>query len=58
MINYIYNKKAITLTSENNPKTVQQSIIHKNYTHIFISFEITLSKKFKANMLNDFCFAS
>lgn len=31
-------------------------ITHKNYIHIFTSLKITLSKKFKINMLNNPCF--
>lgn len=58
MINRIASGKAIALTGENNHKAVQQSIARKNYTHVFTSPEIALSKKFKANVLDDPRFAS
>lgn len=58
MINRISNGKAIALIGENNQKAVQQSIARKNYTHVFTSPEIALSKKFKANILDDPCFAN
>lgn len=58
MINRIPNGKAIALTGENNQKAVQKSIACENYTHVFTSPEIALSKKFKANVLDDPRFAS
>ena len=58
MINRIASGKAIALTGENNNKAVQQAIARQNYTHVFTSPEIALSKKFKANVLDDSRFAS
>lgn len=58
MINQIASGKAIALTGENNNKAVQQAIARQNYTHVFTSPEIALSKKFKANVLDDSRFAS
>lgn len=57
MINQIPNGKAITLTGENNQKDVQEAIARESYTHIFTSFEIALSKKFKTNILDNPIFA-
>lgn len=57
MINCILNGKAIALIRENNLKAVQQAIATKGYTHIFTSPKITLSKKFKANILDNHCFS-
>ena len=56
MINCIINGKAIAFTGENNLKMVQQAIATKDFTHIFISPEITFSKKFKVNVLDNRCF--
>lgn len=53
MINQIAQGKAIALTGENNQKDVQKSITSQNYTHVFTSPEITLSKKFKINVLDN-----
>ena len=58
MINWIASGKAIALKRKNNNKAVQQTIACQNYTHIFTSFKIALSKKFKANVLDNFQFAS
>lgn len=58
MINQIANRKAIILTGENNQKVVQKFIASQDYTHIFTSPEIALSKKFKANILDHPRFAS
>lgn len=57
MINRISSGKAIALTGENNQKAVQQSIGSLDYTHVFTSPEIALSKKFKTNVLDNPCFA-
>lgn len=57
MINQISYGKAFALTRENNQKNVQQAIAFEYYRHVFISPEIAWSKKFKANVLNDSCFA-
>lgn len=57
MINCIPNGKAIALTGENNQKAVQQAIATEGYTHVFTSPEIALSKKFKANVLDNRCFS-
>lgn len=56
MINCIPNGKVIALIRENNLKAVQQAIATKGYTHIFTSPKIALSKKFKANVLDNHCF--
>lgn len=40
------------MTGKNNQKAVQKSIGSQNYTHVFTSPEIALSKKFKANVLD------
>ncbi len=53
MINRIAQGKAIVLTRENNQKDVQQSIASQNYTHVFTSLKIALSKKLKMNVLDD-----
>lgn len=58
LINQIASWKTIALTGENNQKAVQQSIARQNYTHVFTSPEIALSKKFKANVLDDPRFSS
>ena len=55
IINRISNGKAIALTGENNLKAVQQAIATEGYTNIFTSPKIALSKKFKANVLDDGC---
>lgn len=57
MINQISNGRAIALTGENNQKATQQFIATKNYTHVFTSPEIALSKKFKTNVLDNPSFA-
>ncbi len=58
LINRIASGNAIVLTGENNQKAVQQSIACQNYTHVFLSPEIALSKKYKVNVLDDPCFSS
>lgn len=58
LINQIASRKAIILTGKNNQKAVHQSIARQNYTHIFTSPKIVLSKKFKANVLDDPRFSS
>lgn len=58
MTNYISNRKVFALIDENNFKAVQQSIACKNYTYVFTGLKIALSKKFKANVLNNSCFIS
>lgn len=58
LINRIASGKAIALMRENNQKAVQQSIAHRYYTLVFSSPEIALSKKFKANILDDPHFSS
>lgn len=57
MINCISSGKAIALTGENNQKAVQQSIGSQDYTHVFPSPKIALSKKFKVNVLDNPRFA-
>lgn len=57
LINRIFFGKAITLTGENNQKAVQKSIRSQNYTYVFTSLEIALSKKFKANVLDHLRFS-
>lgn len=56
MINQIATDKAIALMSEKIQKVVHKSITSQNYTCIFTSLEINLSKKFKANIFDIFCF--
>lgn len=58
MINRIPNEKVIALTRENNQKAVQQAIATNDYTYIFTTPEIALSKKFKANVLDNLCFST
>lgn len=58
MINYIPNEKTITLTSENNQKTIYQSIVYRNYTHVFTSLKIVLSKKLKTSIQDNSYFVS
>lgn len=58
MINHIASGKTIVFTGKNNHKGIQQAIIHQQYTHVFTSPEIALSKKFKANILDEFWFSS
>lgn len=50
--------KAIILIRENNHKTVPKSIACQNYTHIFTTSKIALSKKCQAHVLNDPQFSS
>lgn len=57
MINQISNRKAIVLTEKNNQKATKQFIATENYTNVFISPEIVLSKIFKANFLDNPSFA-
>lgn len=56
-INRIFNREAITLTGENYQKAVQQAIGNQDYTYVFTSHKIALSKKFKANVLDNPQFA-
>lgn len=58
IINRIARGKVIALTEENNQKDVQKSIANQNYSHVFTSPKIALSKKFKANVLDDPRFSS
>lgn len=48
IINYFPNSKVIVLSGNNNYKLVQLNIARRNYTHVFTSFEIALSKKFRS----------
>lgn len=57
MINYLSSRKIITLTSKNNQKAIQQSIWSLDYSHVFTSPKIALSKKFKAIILDNPRFA-
>ena len=57
MINRLPKGKAIALTGDNNQKETQQMIAGGSYTHLFTSLEITLSKKFKATILDNSLFA-
>ena len=52
MINHLPHGKAIVLNGENNQKHVQDDIARGNYTHVFTSPEIALSKKFKKHVLD------
>lgn len=47
IINEIFHRKSIVLNAKNNKKHTQEKITNKDYTYIFISFEIALLKKFK-----------
>ena len=58
MINQVPTGKAITLTGENNQKSIQEAIGRELYTYIFTSPEIALSKKFKLHVLDNPIFAS
>lgn len=42
----------IVLNGDNNKQSTQQAIVTGDYTHVFISPKIALSKKFKKNILN------
>lgn len=53
MINQLPNKKVLVLNDKSNYKYVHKQAIKRSYTHIFISSEIALSKKFKKNIFND-----
>lgn len=53
MINWKPNTKALILNGENNHKHIHQQVAKRDYTHIFTSLEIALSKKFKKNVLDD-----
>lgn len=55
-INSIPNGKGLVLNGENNQKKVLQDVARGGYTHIFTSPEITLSKKFKQNILDNYRF--
>lgn len=57
MINRIPNGKAIALIGENNQQSTQREIATGNYTHLFTSPEIALSKKFKKNLLDNALFS-
>lgn len=52
LINKIPRGKAIVLNGENNQKDVQLGIARGDYSHVFTSPEIALSKKFKKNVLD------
>lgn len=41
------------MNDKNNHKHFQKQATKKNYTHIFISSKIALSKKFKKNIFNN-----
>lgn len=43
---------AIVLNRNNDRENTQQAIATEDYTHIFTSLEIILSKKFKKNILD------
>lgn len=53
LINYLPYRKVVILTDKNNQKNMQRKIANENYTHVFISPKIALSKKFKENVLNN-----
>lgn len=57
MINRIPNGKAIALTGENNQQSTQREIATGNYTHLFTSPEIALSKKSMKNLLDNALFS-
>lgn len=58
----IINKKlpnghAIVLNGDNNKESTRYEIARGNYTHVFTSPEIALSKKFKKNVLDHHLFS-
>ena len=53
MINQLPNGKVLVLNGENNYKHIYKQAATGGYTHIFISPEIALSKKFKKNVLDN-----
>lgn len=53
MINQIPNGKALLLNGKNNPKYIYKQAAKSGYTYIFTSPQITLSKKFEKNILNN-----
>lgn len=57
MINHIPNKKALVLNSKNIQKHIHTQVAKRDYTQIFTSSKIVLSKKFKKNILNNSEFA-
>ena len=50
------NGHAIVLNADNNKKSTQCKIARGHYTHVFTSPEITLSKKFKKNIFDQYLF--
>lgn len=58
MINRTLTGEAISLTCENNQQAVQNGIGDGNYTHVFTSPEIALSKIFKLNVLDNPAFVN
>ena len=55
-INRLPGGKGIVLNEQNNTNSVLAEIANKEYSHVFISPEIALSKKFKQNILDCFSF--
>lgn len=53
MINQKPTGKALVFNGENNHKHIHQQAAKGDYTHIFTSLKIALSKKFKNNVLDD-----
>ena len=53
IINKLSNGRALVLNGENNHKYVYKQVVKGDYTHIFTSPKIALSKKFKKNILDD-----
>ena len=52
IINFIPYGKGIVLNGENNIKQVLANIATKGYTHVYTSFKIVFSKKFKQSILD------
>lgn len=57
MINQLPNGRVLVLNDENNHKHIYKQATKGDYTHIFISPEIALSKKFKKNILDELEFS-
>lgn len=53
IINKILNGKVLVLNRENNHKHIYKQGVKGGFTHIFTSLEITFSKKFKKNILDN-----
>lgn len=52
MINRISHRKKFVFNDKNNNKRVLRNIAKRTYTHLLISLEISISKKFKSGVLD------